>query len=584
LSVLRDAGNGDLTARMAAGRTGLAGQVVDGLNEIIASIEEFERQLARVSRAVGRDGHHDKRVELESDGRAMHASAAAVNGLIDELIRQLKGLVATPVPLVRDGLALTAGNHNESVDQVTVDEREAHAEALQYQTFHDPLTALPNRALFNDRLRQAILVATRDTRPIAVLMIDVDDFTLVNDVLGQDHGDALLKAIAERLTGALREPDTVARVGGDEFAVLPGGSTDIEGAAGVAWKVMQALESPFDVFGRILEARVSIGISLFPLHGSNPAGLLRRADLAMRDAKRHKSGFAVFSAAQEEWTAGRLTLIGDLRHCIERDQLLLHYQPKVDLLNRKILGVEALVRWRHPTGGLLYPDSWVPLVERIGLIAPLTRWVLNEAFHQLRVWRDAGLDLTMAVNLSTRSLETFAIVDMVAELSETWGVPPERLTLEITEGALINAAAPAVLERFHVMGERLSIDDFGTGYSSLAYVQRLPVDEVKIDKSFVIDLSANEDNATIVRSIIDLGHNLGLTVCAEGVEDERAQAMLLDYGCDNAQGYLISRPLAADDLLTWVGESSWSAPADARRCHPANGDRAIRPPSRNPRA
>jgi anti-anti-sigma factor len=577
LRVLREVSNRDPTVPMAVAGTGIAGEVSDELNEIKASIEQFEGELARVSWVVGKEGRHDQRMHGGFRSRTFDGCVESVNDLIRDLTDHARRLAAAPTLRVGHPWELTAADHGEPANPVTVDEREAHAEALQYQTLHDPLTALPNRALFNDRLRQAILVAGRDTRPMAVLIVDVDDFKQVNDALGQDYGDALLKAIAVRLTAALREPDTVARVGGDEFAILPGGSTDLDGAAGVACKVMQALEPAFVIRGRTLETRASIGISLFPAHGSNPAALLRRADLAMRDAKRSKSGFAVFSAVQEEGTAGRLKLVSELRHCIDRDQLVLHYQPKVDLANRRILGVEALVRWRHPTDGLLAPDLWVPLIERIGLIAPMTRWVLNEAFHQLRLWRDAGLDFTMSVNLSTRSLETFDIVDMVAELSETWAVPPQRMTLEITEGALINAAASAVLERFHDMGEQLSIDDFGTGYSSLAYVQRLPVDEVKIDKSFVIDLATGDDNATIVRSIIDLGHNLGLTVCAEGVEDEIAQAMLIDYGCDNAQGYLISRPLPAEDLLAWLAESPWDLPSDGRRYHPSNAVLAITP-------
>jgi diguanylate cyclase (GGDEF)-like protein len=645
LRVLHEVRNGDFTVRLPVSSTGLSGQVADSVNEIIAAIQAFERELARVGRAVGKGGSLNQRVNLGLDRKTWVGCADSVNGLIDDLVRsttemarvidavaegdlshtivlethgrplegrllanattvntlvnQLCSLLSEIIRLadqvgssakpseqvtvhastggvwkdLADSVNHMAGNltrqvgdiaelataaaNGELSKQITIDQRNPTTEALLYQTLHDPLTGLPNRTLFNDRLNQALLYASRDSQPLTLLMIDVDELKDINDRFGHDLGDALLAAIAERLTGVLRVPDTVARMNGDEFAILPAGPTDLDGAAAVAWKVLHALEAAFVIDGHIIEARVSIGIALFPLHGADPRDLLRRADLAMREAKRSRSGFAVFAAIREKATAGRLALMGDLRHCIARDELVLHYQPKVDLARQEILGVEALVRWQHPIDGLLGPDLFVPLAERSGLIAGLTRWVLNEALQQLQMWREAGLDMTMAVNLSSRSLESFDIVDIVAELSETWGIPPDRLHLEITESGLINAAAPAVLQRLHEMGERLCIDDFGTGYSSLANLQRLPVDEVKIDKSFVIDLGSAEDNATIVRSTIDLGHNLGLTVCAEGVEDDVSKRMLIDYGCDVGQGFLISRARPAGDFLTWLAQSSW---------------------------
>lgn len=425
--------------------------------------------------------------------------------------------------------------------------------AEEHDGLHDRLTGLPNRSLFHDRFRQALLVAARETRPLVLLTMETDSSPAGNGTAPIDS-DIWVGAVAERLSGYLRAQDTVARLAEHEFAILPGGQTDLDGAAAVAWKLLQALEPPFAIEGATVHGKVSIGIALFPDHGADPELLLHRAELAMSEAKRGRSGFALFAAVPGDGAAGRLALIGDLRHCVSNEELVLHYQPRIDLTSGRTLGVEALVRWEHPRKGLLEPDLFVPLVERSGLIATMTRWVLNEALGQLRRWRDAELDLNMAVNLSARSLEGGDIVDTVAELTDAWGVPADRLTLEITEGTLINTAAPTVLERLHLMGQRLSIDDYGTGYSSLTYLQQLPVDEVKIDKSFVIDLASAEDTAKIVRSTIDLGHALGLTVCAEGVEDGGAQQMLAEFGCDSAQGYFISRPLAAPAMLAWLAE------------------------------
>jgi predicted signal transduction protein with EAL and GGDEF domain len=358
----------------------------------------------------------------------------------------------------------------------------------------------------------------------------------------------------------LRETDTIARLGGDEFAILPGDATDLAAAAAIALKIQRTCAAGFKVNGEVVHVSASIGIALYPEHGKTTAELLRRADVAMYVAKRSGSGHAMCDEAQEKQTAHQLALLIDLRLCIAREELVLHYQPKIDLESREIYGVEALLRWRHPVQGLLQPDSFMPEVERTELIGPVTRWVLNEALRQQRTWRDEGVDLTMAVNISARSLGPSSdLPDTVAELTEIWETPPDRLTLELTEGALVEAAAPGILARLHDMGQSLSIDDFGTGYSSLAYLQRLPVDELKIDRSFVMGLSAASDDAVIVRSTIELAHNLGLSVVAEGVEGELSMDVLVAYGCDSAQGYFFSRPCPAEELGAWLTESPFGA-------------------------
>jgi diguanylate cyclase (GGDEF)-like protein/PAS domain S-box-containing protein len=450
--------------------------------------------------------------------------------------------------------AMTHGDRGFTLASVRdISERKAHTEALEHLALHDGLTGLANRALFSEHISQALASGKRTGQPRAVLVMDLDGFKQVNDALGHDQGDKLLKQVGERLVAALRETDTVARLGGDEFAILPADGTDLAAAAAVAWKIQQTCEPGFVINDEVVHVSTSVGIALFPEHGNVPADLLRRADLAMYEAKRSGHGHAVFDAAQERQTAQHLALLLDLRRCIAREELVLHYQPKIDLASGRIFGVEALVRWQHPVHGLLSPASFIAEVERTDLIAPMTRWVLNAALCQQRMWRDEGLELTMAVNVSARSLRhASSLPDTVAELTAAWGTDPDRLILELTEGALIEAAAPVVLARLHNMGERLSIDDFGTGYSSLAYLQRLPVDELKVDRSFVTSLEASSDDAIIVRSTIELAHNLGLTVVAEGVEDEGVRELLVGYGCDAAQGYLFGRAVPPAELTEWL--------------------------------
>jgi diguanylate cyclase (GGDEF)-like protein/PAS domain S-box-containing protein len=445
--------------------------------------------------------------------------------------------------------------------------RKAYTEALEHRTLHDDLTGLPNRTLFGDRMDRSVASADRCDESRSVLVIDLDDFREVNEKLGRKQGDALLRAVAERLHGTMHDSDTVARLGGDEFAILPSGETDVETAAVIAWKLRAVFEHPFLVGGHVVDLQASIGIAFFPQHGRATSDLLRRADLAMQQAKQSGSGLAVFVAEPEDRTARRLTLLSELRDCIPRGELVLHYQPQVNLgATRQTTGVEALVRWLHPTNGLLMPAQFMPEAERSQLIKPLTRWVLDTALHQQRLWSDAGLDLTMAVNISARSLTRGSdLPETVAELSETWGIAPGRLILELTENAILDAAGPDVLDLLHQMGARLAIDDFGIGYSSLVYLQRLPIDEVKIDRSFVTNLASAPADAVIASSTIDLAHNLGMTVVAEGAEDEDALDILAEYGCDSAQGYVFSRPCAGEDLTAWLTESPFGAAVGAPR-------------------
>jgi diguanylate cyclase (GGDEF)-like protein len=392
---------------------------------------------------------------------------------------------------------------------------------------------------------------------VALLVMDLDRFKDVNDTLGHGHGDALLQSIAERLRTALRGSDTVARLGGDEFAILLAGSVDADGATRVARTLLKALEAPFTVNGQAVDARASIGIALYPDHGVDAGELMRRADVAMYVAKRTRVGHAVYAPHQDERSMGRLALLGELRHAIVHEELELHYQPKLDLRTGRVCGVEALIRWRHPCRGLVQPAGFMPLVEESELMAPLTWWLLNDALGQVRAWRDSGLDLDIAVNLSPRNLQDHHLAQSIVELLRLWRVPADRLTLELTENVVMAAGATEVLRPLQEMGVRLSIDDFGTGYSSLAYLKRLPVAELKIDRSFVTDLACDADDAAIVGPTIALGHNLGLEVVAEGVEDGSSLRMLGEHGCDVVQGFYICPPLPAAELTAWLRGSPW---------------------------
>ena len=424
-----------------------------------------------------------------------------------------------------------------------ISERKAHTDALEYQALHDALTGLPNRSLFGDRLRQALLSARRNQNMFGVLLLDLDRFKDINDALGHDRGDTLLQEVTARLRGVLRATDTIARLGGDEFAVLTTDAKHPDDVVATAKKILAALEGPFAIADQMVETGASIGIALYPVHGDDPTTLLRRADVAMYVAKRSGGGHAVYAPEQEAQTLRRSGLAGELRRSIPQGELVLQYQPQVTLASGKIEGMEALVRWNHPREGMMPPDRFLPMAEEMGIIHPLTAWVLDNAISQLCKWLAMGLDVSMSVNVSPRCIEDHSLEEMVARALETSKVEPHRLTLEITEGVAMAAAAGKALARLSEMGIRLSLDDFGTGYSSLLYLMRLPVNEIKIDRSFVSGLATDPDSGAIVRSAVGLGHNLGLRVVAEGLQDRAAEAILVEAGCDAAQGFLIGRPL-----------------------------------------
>jgi diguanylate cyclase (GGDEF)-like protein/PAS domain S-box-containing protein len=439
-----------------------------------------------------------------------------------------------------------------------ISEQRAQKDALEYQTLHDPLTGLPNRMLFNDRLRQAIAIGHREREPLVLLIMDMDRFKEVNDTLGHHFGDLLLQQVALRLAATLRHSDTVARLGGDEFAVLPASGTDLNGGCQAAKKILQALEHPFVVEGRNVDVGASIGIALCPDHGEEADTLMRHADVAMYVAKRTKRGYAVYAPQHDEHTAAHLALIGELRQAIGHDELVLHYQPAVALKSGRTSAVEALVRWQHPKQGLIPPDQFIPAAEETELVQPLSRWVLNRGLRQLRTWADSGLDVELAVNLSGWNLRDPDFPEITASLLETWRVEPEKLRLEITEsGIMAPSAMVETITRLSALGVGLSIDDFGTGYSSLARLKKLPVNEIKIDKSFIIGMMADSASVSIVRSVIELGHNMGLQVVAEGVENRETWDKLISLGCDLAQGHYLCPPMPAADLTRWFRESAW---------------------------
>ena len=420
---------------------------------------------------------------------------------------------------------------------------------------HDTLTDLPNRLLFHKRAERALAEATRRGRRVAVAIVDLDHFKEINDTLGHHTGDQLLAEIAKMIAAEVRPDDTVARLGGDEFGLILLDVADAQQALG---RLRGVIEREVEIRGLPLSVEASIGFAVSPADGTDADTLLQRADIAMYVAKAQHAGVLRYDGALDHYDAAKLSLVAELRHAIDDDQLVLHYQPQSILRTGRVEAFEALVRWQHPTHGLLYPDSFLPLAEQTDVIDRLTQWVLESALRQLRVLDESsGGELKVAVNVSARSVCRSDFATRVIRTLANLAIPAERLIIEVTETALLTdpARAAKVLAELTAAGVNVSLDDFGRGQTSLGYLSALPIDELKIDKSFVMDMLENPAHAAIVRSIVDLGHNLQLRVVAEGVESEEILDALRETGCDVAQGFLLARPMTADKIVQWLARS-----------------------------
>ncbi|MGZ4807235.1 MAG: putative bifunctional diguanylate cyclase/phosphodiesterase, partial [Ilumatobacteraceae bacterium] len=433
--------------------------------------------------------------------------------------------------------------------------RQLDRQVLQalHHSLPDALTGLPNRTRLAERFAHALDAGRRDNHSSALLLVDLDRFKEVNDTLGHDVGDKLLTLIGPRLATVVPEIATIARLGGDEFAVLLPHVDGLTMAIDVAAEVNHALSTPFEVEGIDLSVEASIGVVMSGIHGGDAASLIQHADVAMYVAKDQGIGVFAYRPDLDLHTPARLALLGELRRALESSDFELHYQPQVSLSSGEFFGAEALVRWRHPTRGLVMPNDFIPLAEHTAFIGPLTTRVLTIALTQVRQWLDAGHRIRVSVNISARNLADDRFVDEVIDLLDRHRVPTDLLGLELTESAIIAEpiAARQALMRLHEHGIHIAIDDFGAGYTSLSQLGSLPVTELKIDWSFVSTMDTDSGNGLIVRSVIDLGHNLGLRVIAEGVETEHVLSILADEGCDIAQGYLLARPLTPDKLLDY---------------------------------
>ena len=453
-------------------------------------------------------------------------------------------------------LMATAGDLSYGLGALRARARAAAAEeTIRRMAYFDAVTGLPNRVRLRDVLTAAITFAKDERRPLALLRVEMERFREINETLGDAEVDKLLQEIATRLIRTAGEGATVARMAESEFAVvLP--RTGAEQATQLAQRILTVLYEPIEFSGLLLDARSSIGISLFPGHGTDADALMRRASVALDQARASGSMVALFKGGLDREAAQRLSLMSDLRGAIEHDDLLLYCQPKLEMSSGRVCGAEALVRWQHPRLGVVSPNEFIKLAETTGLITPLTYWMVDAALRQSYAWHEHGLEQPLSVNLSARDLRDPKLLERIGGSLVTWGAQPGWIEFELTESALMLDPVGALdtLTRLKGLEVRLTIDDYGTGYSSLSYLQRLPVDAIKIDQSFVADMMRNKDSATIVRSTIELAHNLDLTVIAEGVEDQGTFDRLAAMGCDMAQGYCISRPIPAEQFRAWEAQ------------------------------
>jgi diguanylate cyclase (GGDEF)-like protein len=430
---------------------------------------------------------------------------------------------------------------------------------MSYLAQHDSLTDLPNRTLFSDRLTEAIAMAQRYRRNLAVLYMDVDRFKHINDSLGHDVGDRLLQAIAVRLYACVRSSDTVSRQGGDEFVILLSEVTHVEDAGVIAEKILNALKTPYRIDDHDLHLTVSIGIASYPEDGAEAEALMKNADLAMYHAKDNgRNNYQFFQAEMNVRAVERQSVENGLRKAVGRQEFVLYYQPKMNLLTNAIVGVEALIRWRHPQRGLVPPAQFIPVAEQCGLIVPIGRWVIREACRQARAWQDAGLmPIRVAINISAVELHDKDFVATVRSILTETGLEPRYVEFELTETFLLqdSNSTSLVLRALKDLGVGLALDDFGTGYSSLSYLNRYPIDTLKIDRAFVRDITTDVDDASIVRAVISMGRSLHMRVVAEGVETQEQLAFLKQQSCPEAQGYYLNQPVEAEAFTRLLGRS-----------------------------
>lgn len=452
-------------------------------------------------------------------------------------------------------LLVTKRRHENHLEEL-VTERTAERDHLAY---HDALTDLPNRTLFEDRLTQALTMARRDGRTLGILFLSLDQFKKVNDTLGHALGRQLLQMVAERLNNGVPASETVARFEGDEFALLLSQISDTGDVVAIIHQINEALKLPFDLDGHELFITVSTGISLFPDDGADEHSLLKNAGAALRRAREQGgNSYQFYTADMNAKALHRLTLENNLQRALEREEFEVYYQPQLKINTKEIVGMEALIRWHHPELGLVSPAEFIPLAEDSGLIVPIGEWVLRTSCIQTKSWQDEGLSrLTVAVNLSARQFQQENLSEAVIRVLQDTGLNSHDLELELTESSIMKnpAAVASTLGELKAMGIKISIDDFGTGYSSLGYLKRLPIDVLKIDQSFVRDLTTDPDDAAVVMAIITLAHNLGLGVIAEGVETEEQLGLLRLLKCDGGQGYLFGRPMPADDFHSLLVET-----------------------------
>jgi len=541
-------------------REGIAPRVDQANRKIVALDDRITLSVAKDINLIGDAGRRQTIMLL--------VLAVLMLAFILAVLFSTERMVFGPISAVAKGLkseaqgksrlelpVVKAKETRELVDAFSEMRRQVHLRQaeLEHHALHDTLTSLPNRALLMDRLEHNIKISNRAKQTFCLLMIDLDRFKEINDTLGHNIGDHLLVDVGKRIQSAVRETDTVARLGGDEFAVLIP-NTDREHAENIARNIIDELGGSFVINGLQLYVAGSIGVTFYPDHGTEAQDLLQHADVAMYVAKRNQNGIVVYDEDKDTHSVERFSMISDLRDALAEDVLSLHFQPMFNMKTMDVVSVEALLRWQHKEYGFVSPDRIVELAEQTGLIKPITYWVVENALRQVENWREEGIELGVSVNLSVVNLRDESLADDMIAVVDKFDLPRDCLTLEITESAMMANPMRAIeiLKKLDHVGIRLSVDDFGTGYSSLAYLKQLPVDELKVDKSFIMNLDKDESDAAIVRSTVDLAHNLDLRVVAEGVESETTWNMLRGLGCDHAQGFYMSKPMPADELQDWL--------------------------------